>query len=159
MMGVRTPETCWTVNKRQVINWRNCCIYLVDLFELYDDARTDKLKIFLSTLFSNTFSLCPPSMCLTDQVKKNSSVYLSLYIFGQQIGRQKILHRIIARFPWLRSALKFFMTGILIRYCCSRTSELFHTCEGFITYMYIVILYCMLVSRHDHVLSSISIYF
>ena len=34
MMGVRTPETCWTVNKRQVINWRNCCIQLVDLFEL-----------------------------------------------------------------------------------------------------------------------------
>jgi hypothetical protein len=23
MMGVRTPETCWVVNKRQVINWRN----------------------------------------------------------------------------------------------------------------------------------------
>ena len=23
MMGVRTPETCWAVNKRQVINWRN----------------------------------------------------------------------------------------------------------------------------------------
>ena len=23
MMGVRTPETCWTVNKRQVINWIN----------------------------------------------------------------------------------------------------------------------------------------
>ena len=26
MMGVRTPETCWAVNKCQVINWRNCCI-------------------------------------------------------------------------------------------------------------------------------------
>ena len=26
MMGVRTPETCWTVHKRQVINLRNCCI-------------------------------------------------------------------------------------------------------------------------------------
>jgi hypothetical protein len=29
MMGVRTPETCWAVNKRQVINWRDCCIWLV----------------------------------------------------------------------------------------------------------------------------------
>jgi hypothetical protein len=29
MMGVRTPETCWAVNKRQVKNWRNCCIWLV----------------------------------------------------------------------------------------------------------------------------------
>ena len=30
MMGVRTPETCSAVHhKRQVINWRNCCIWLV----------------------------------------------------------------------------------------------------------------------------------
>ena len=43
MMGARTPETCWAVNKRLVINWRNWCIWLVDLFELYDDARTCKL--------------------------------------------------------------------------------------------------------------------
>ena len=26
MMGVRTPETCWAVHKRQVINLRYCCI-------------------------------------------------------------------------------------------------------------------------------------
>jgi hypothetical protein len=26
MMGVKTPETCWAVNKRQVTNWINCCI-------------------------------------------------------------------------------------------------------------------------------------
>jgi hypothetical protein len=25
MMGVRTPETCWALHKRQVINLRNCC--------------------------------------------------------------------------------------------------------------------------------------
>jgi len=26
MIGVRKPETCWAVHKRQVINLRNCCI-------------------------------------------------------------------------------------------------------------------------------------
>jgi len=26
MIGVRTPETCWAVHKREVINLRNCCI-------------------------------------------------------------------------------------------------------------------------------------
>jgi hypothetical protein len=26
MMGVRTLETCWAVNKRQVINLKNCCM-------------------------------------------------------------------------------------------------------------------------------------
>jgi hypothetical protein len=37
MMGVRTPETCWAVHKskRQVMNLRSCCIWLVDLFEKY----------------------------------------------------------------------------------------------------------------------------
>jgi len=36
MMCVRTSETCWAVHtsKRQVINLRNCCIWLVDLFEM-----------------------------------------------------------------------------------------------------------------------------
>jgi len=32
-MGMRMPETCWAVFKWQVINLRNCCIWLVDLFE------------------------------------------------------------------------------------------------------------------------------
>jgi hypothetical protein len=45
MMGVRTPETCWAVHmsKRQVINLRICCIWLVGLFEMYDDAPSCKL--------------------------------------------------------------------------------------------------------------------
>jgi hypothetical protein len=33
MMGMRMPETCWAVSKRQVINLRNCCIWLVNSFE------------------------------------------------------------------------------------------------------------------------------
>ena len=33
MMGMRMPETCWAVFKRQVINLRHCCIWLVDSFE------------------------------------------------------------------------------------------------------------------------------
>ena len=33
MMGMRLPETCWAVFKRQLINMRNCCIWLVDSFE------------------------------------------------------------------------------------------------------------------------------
>jgi hypothetical protein len=33
MMGMRIPETCWAVFKRQAINQRDRCIWLVDLFE------------------------------------------------------------------------------------------------------------------------------
>jgi len=51
MMGMRLPETCWAVFKRQAINLRDWCIWLVDLFEYmmthglakYDDARTCKV--------------------------------------------------------------------------------------------------------------------
>ena len=33
MMGTRMPETCWAVFKRQVINLRSCCIWLVNSVE------------------------------------------------------------------------------------------------------------------------------
>jgi hypothetical protein len=33
MMGMMMPETCWAVFKRQVINLRSCCIWLVDSAE------------------------------------------------------------------------------------------------------------------------------
>jgi hypothetical protein len=31
--GMRMPETCWAVSKRQIINLRICCILLVDSVE------------------------------------------------------------------------------------------------------------------------------
>ena len=34
-----------------------------------------------------------------------SSVFINFYIFREQTGRQKILHRMIASIPWLQSAL------------------------------------------------------
>jgi len=44
MMGVRTPKTCPAVRKRQVINLRNCCISLVDLFEMTHEPLLHKPK-------------------------------------------------------------------------------------------------------------------
>ena len=43
MMGVRTPETCWAVNKRQDNKLEKLLHLVGDLLELYDDARTYKL--------------------------------------------------------------------------------------------------------------------
>jgi len=43
MMGVRTLEICWTVNKRQDNKLEKLLHLVGDLFELYDDARTYKL--------------------------------------------------------------------------------------------------------------------
>jgi len=41
--GVRTPETCWAVNKRQDNKLEKLLHLVGDLFELYDDVRTYKL--------------------------------------------------------------------------------------------------------------------
>jgi hypothetical protein len=60
-------------------------------------------NILLSTLFSNTLSL-RSSLNVSDQVftpiqnNKHNSIYLHLYIFWQQTGKQKILHRMMAAF-------------------------------------------------------------
>ena len=43
-----------------------------------------------------------------------SSVYLNLYIFGQQTGKQKIPHRMIAKIPWLQCAPNFFLNRSLL---------------------------------------------
>jgi hypothetical protein len=60
-----------------------------------------------SILFLNTLNL-RSSHIMSDQVSRphynrqeHRSVYLNLYIFGSQTGRQKILHRTIASIPWL----------------------------------------------------------
>jgi hypothetical protein len=47
MMGMRMPETCRAVFKRQVINLRNCCIWLIDSFEcmMMHGLTNPKLKI------------------------------------------------------------------------------------------------------------------
>ena len=60
MMGMRTPETCWAVHKLQVINGRNCCIWLVDIFELsFCIFLHPPITIpWLSTLSPNNLSLC-----------------------------------------------------------------------------------------------------
>jgi len=35
MMGGRTPETCWAVNKRQDNKLKNCCMWLVIYFNFF----------------------------------------------------------------------------------------------------------------------------
>jgi hypothetical protein len=46
MMGGMAPETFWATRKRQVINLRNCCILLVDLFE---SNSLDSMKVNFDT--------------------------------------------------------------------------------------------------------------
>jgi len=48
MMGGRTPETCWTVNKRQDNKLENCCSWLVIYLNCTMMHRLTNLKCFHS---------------------------------------------------------------------------------------------------------------
>jgi hypothetical protein len=58
MMGLRTPETCWAVFKRQVINLRNCCIWLVDSFEcmMMHGLANPKSTVIFDTFATKSFT-------------------------------------------------------------------------------------------------------
>jgi len=53
MMGVRMSETCWAVFKRQVINLRHCCIWLVDSLGFSVDLKWPQ---FLRNVFIKNIS-------------------------------------------------------------------------------------------------------
>jgi hypothetical protein len=78
-------------------------------------------NILLSTLFSNTLSLCS-SVKFTDKVSNPYKttgrimvfVYFNPYVPSQQAGGQKALNRMVATIPRIYSALNLFMPAILI---------------------------------------------
>jgi hypothetical protein len=60
MMGMRIPETCWVVFKRQAINLRDWCIWLVDLFEyrhFYLNPRCFRASQYFATIPFAVFSV------------------------------------------------------------------------------------------------------
>jgi hypothetical protein len=87
-----------------------------------------------------------------------NSVHLNFYIFGKKTERQKILHWMISSIHWLQSALIVFLHSILIQWGCSLIFKIFHPFKGTIIYLYSVTSFCILISRHDHVLNCIILF-
>jgi hypothetical protein len=112
-------------------------------------------NVLLKTLFSNTLSL-RSSLSVSNQVSHPFKTTSLNFWIGN--WRQKNLHRMIASIPWIQSALNFFLNIILIRWGCSQIFELFHPLKGTIINLHNVNS-PFLISRHDLVLSFISIYF
>ena len=57
MMGMMMPETCGAVFKRQVINLRSCCIWLVDSVEnmMMHGIANSKLKSLKTYLYERLY--------------------------------------------------------------------------------------------------------
>jgi len=103
MMGMRTPETCWAVNKSQVINGRNFCIWLEIIWILISKSyvyatcwkyqfrrkpcRPLNVLSLLYGILQNTSTHCSTALNLfccqwsKFMVKVDSFEHLSLYIF------------------------------------------------------------------------------
>jgi hypothetical protein len=93
MMDGEAPKTCWDTYKRQVINLWNCCILLVDLFELYDDARTCEHQIHNRELGKANFSHVGSSQILmTSQVCQNSDVTMGAHYKMLRYSETAVYH-------------------------------------------------------------------
>jgi hypothetical protein len=120
------------------------------------------LNILPSTLLSNALTLCyqrPVFTPIQEQRENYNFVYSDFYVFRRQIRWQKVLNWMAADIAQIQSALNFPMNKFLIFYSCSQIFELCHIFKGSDTYLYVMILPCILVSREQHVLSFLCVYF
>ena len=97
MMGGKTPETCWAVNKRQNNKLENCCIWLViylNCFLLFPTTFSDHIytplksyhAVSSSFLLSVRLSACistDPTGCIYVKLDMNLRMWLNS---GKNIG-------------------------------------------------------------------------
>jgi hypothetical protein len=81
-------------------------------------------------------------------------VYCNFYGFRQHTKRQKVLNWMVASITHNLSALNFFRNQNLISCCLSQIFELCHVMKSSVSFLYVMILSRILVTRHQHNLSA-----
>jgi hypothetical protein len=107
-MGVEAPETCWATHKRQVINLWNCCIWLVNLSEMYDDARNcQRQRLFFIYLSLKTTQF-------TDEVSIASSTGQHIFVpkDSRALASGAVSTGTVTALPTVRNA---FTSGVYTR--------------------------------------------
>jgi hypothetical protein len=91
MMGGKTPETCWAVNKCQNNKLKNCCIWLKIYLNCTMMHGLTNLKCKKRLLFSSCLSVCPTT-CNNSTATGRVFIKLVIWVFFENMPRKFKFH-------------------------------------------------------------------
>jgi hypothetical protein len=130
----------------------------------------DLLLLYLSSVqifFSNTLSLCS-SFNVRAQVSHPYRItgkiiifYILIFTFldSRREDERKVLNQMVADITRIQSPLNFFLNQIWFFTVVPNKIELCHIFKTSVTYLYAIILPCILVTRQQHAFSFLYVYF